>query len=375
MPSRSGGPLRVVQVSFHADSHRRDGASLLSAWPTLSRVACGAANAGVDVAVVQSAHADETIQRDGVDFHFVDDAHPRRARLVSRVAALAPDVVHVHGFHHARAVRTLTQAVRPAPVLMQDHGAAEPRGWRRAAWRWAFSAVKGVAFTTREQAAPWIESRVLRADLPVFDVLEGSSTFEPGDQSDAQHSTGVFGDPCLLWTSRLDANKDPLTMLHAVEQAIPHLPNARLWCCHGHAPMLDAVRERIASSDALRDRVVLLGTRPHDEMERFHRAADFYLQTSRREAGGFSLLEAMSCGTTPIATDIPPTQRIVGDTGSLTPVGDACAMAAALVAWAGRNRIALRRATRARFEAALTFDAVGRQLRATYESLVQSCAS
>lgn len=375
MPDRSGSPLRVAQVSFHADAQRRDGGSLLRAWPTLSAVAAGVARAGVDVTVVQTAHADEAICRDGIDYHFVNDARRTPRRVIERVALLAPEVVHVHGFHHALAVRTLVGAVRGAPVLVQDHGGAPPRGWRRIAWQWMFRSIGGVAFTAREQATPWIDSGVLPPVVRVFDVLEGSSSFSPGNQSDARRVTGLFGDPCLLWTSRLDANKDPLMMLDAVERVVPQLPDVRLWCCFGDAPLFQTVKTRIAQSEALRDRVVLLGTRPHDEMELFYRAADFYLQTSHREGSGYSLLEAMACGTPPIVTDIPPTRFIVDDAGSLTPVGDAPAMAAALVSWAGRDPSSLRLAARARFDAALTFDVIGRQLRGAYESLVQACAS
>jgi glycosyltransferase involved in cell wall biosynthesis len=368
-------PLRVVQVSFHADQQRRGAESLLEAWPTLPAVAAGVARAGVDVTVVQTAHADETIDQDGVSFHFVNDAKPRRTRVTQRIVSLAPDVVHVQGLHHGRAVRALARATRTAPVLVQDHGNVEPRGWRRTALRWAFRPIDGVAFTVRAQAEPWIESGVLRADLPVFDVLEGSTAFTPGDETEARRTTGISGDPCLVWTSRLDANKDPLMMLDAVERAASRLPGLRLWCCYGQAPLLPLVRARIASSDVLRERVVLLGARPHDEIERLFRAADFYVQTSHREAAGYSLVETMACGTPPIATDIPATRHIVGHAGALTPVGDAKAMADAIVAMAGRDRASLRAAARARFECALTFDVIGRQLRAAYESLSRSAVS
>jgi glycosyltransferase involved in cell wall biosynthesis len=375
MREHSGSSLRVVQVSFHADAEGRDGESLLRAWSTLPAVAAGVARAGVDVTIVQTAHADEAICRDGIDFHFVNDARRTPRRVIDRVAALAPDVVHVQGFHHASAVRTLVGAVRGIPVLVQDHGGVPPHGWRRLAWQWAFRSIAGVAFTAREQATPWIDSGVLRPIVRAFDVLESSSDFSPGNQSDARRVTGLFGDPCLLWTSRLDANKDPLMMLDAVERAIPQVPDARLWCCFGDAPLIETVTTRIAESKVLRDRVVLLGTRPHADMEALYRAADFYLQTSRREAAGYSLLEAMACGTPPIVTDIPATRFIVHDAGSLTPVGDAPAMAAALVSCAKRDRSSLRLGARARFDTALTFDVIGRQLRGAYESLVEACAS
>jgi glycosyltransferase involved in cell wall biosynthesis len=369
MPERAR-PLKVVQVSFHADHQRRDAESLMAAWPTLTAVAQGVARAGVNVTVVQAAHTDETVQQDGVAYHFVNDVKPRRARVAQRVASLSPDVVHVQGLHHGRAVRSLTRVLRDQPVLVQDHGNIEPHGWRRTALKWAFRSIDGVAFTVKEQAAPWIAGGVLRANLPVFDVLGGSSGFAPGDQREARKSTGVFGDPCVLWTSRLDSNKDPLMMLEAIERSAPQLKDLRLWCCFGSAPLLRVVQARIAASDVLRGRVVLLGARPHDEIERLFRAADFYIQTSHREGSGFSLLEAMSCGTPPIVTDIPPSRQIVGDAGSLTPVGDAQQMSDALVAYANRDRARLRSAVRARFERSLTFDAIGQQLRGVYETLL-----
>jgi glycosyltransferase involved in cell wall biosynthesis len=371
MPDRTR-PLKVVQVSFHADHQRRDAESLLAAWTTMTAGASGVARAGVDVTVVQAAHTDETVEQDGVTYRFVNDVKPRRARVTQCVVSLSPDVVHVQGLHHGRAVRRLTRALRGRPVLVQDHGNLEPHGWRRTALKWAFRSIDGVAFTVKDQAAPWIAAGVLRAALPVFDVLGGSSRFVPGDQREARRATGIFGDPCVLWTSRLDSNKDPLMMLEAIERSAPHLRDLRLWCCFGNAPLLRLVQARIAASEVLRGRVVLLGARPHDEIERLFRAADFYIQTSHREGSGFSLLEAMSCGTPPIVTDIPPSRQIVGDAGSLTPVGDAQRMSDALVAYAARDRTPLRSAVRARFERSLTFDAIGQQLRGVYETLLDA---
>jgi glycosyltransferase involved in cell wall biosynthesis len=374
--------LRVVHVSFYADVHGRDAETLLRAWPTLPAVAVAVSRAGVDVAVVQAARKRQTLERDGVTFHFVDDARgtparllgrvplPRRpSRLLDQVVALAPDVVHVHGLLYPLAVYQLARAVRGTPVLVQDHGTSAPRGWQRMAWLPISRSLAGVAFTARQQATPFFDARVFRGDLPVFEVVEGSSTFVPGDREAARRATGMFGEPCLLWTGRLDANKDPLSTLAAFEIAAPRLRDARLWCCFGDAPLLDNVQRRIASSPLLRERVTLLGRRPHAEMELRFRAADFFVQMSHREGSGYSLLEALACGTTPLVTDIPSMRRIVGDAGSLTPVGDAAAFAEAMLDWSGRDSATLRRAARARFERELTFDAIGRELRGVYERL------
>ncbi|HKG91060.1 MAG TPA: glycosyltransferase family 4 protein [Gemmatimonadaceae bacterium] len=380
--ARAPRALRVVQVGFHVDPQGRDAEALLGAWPTLPGVAAGAARAGVEVTVVQAAARRQTLERDGVVYHFVDDARarplrlpggvrlPRRpARLLERVASLAPDVVHVQGLHYPLAARQLARALPGVPLLVQDHASRAPAGWRRVAWRWGHAPIAGVAFTAREQAAPFFEARAIPAGLPVFEVIEGSTAFTPGDQDAARRETGLFGDPCLLWTGQLDANKDPLATLDAFELAAPRLRDARLWCCFARAPLLDAVRARIASSPVLRDRVTLLGRRPHGEMESLFRAADFFVQTSHREGSGYSIVEALACGTPPLVTDVPAARRVVGDAGSRTPVGDARALAEAMVEWAGRERACTRAAARAWFERALTFDAIGRELRAAYEAL------
>ena len=113
----------------------------------------------------------------------------------------------------------------------------------------------------------------------------------------------------------------------------------------------------------------LLGFRPHVELEQYFRAADFFVQMSHREGSGYAVIEALACGTTPLVSDIAPLRRVVGSAGSLTPVGDAAALADAMVNWAGRDASELRRAARARFDDQLTFDTIGRDLRRAYETL------
>jgi glycosyltransferase involved in cell wall biosynthesis len=338
---------------------------LIEAWPTLLGVAAGLVRAGVETTVVQASAHRQTIERDGVCLHFVNGS---RGALLERVASLKADVVHVHGFTHAVALRRLVGSVGRTPVVVQDHASSAPAGWRRHLWRWAISPVAGVTFAAREQAEPFFAARAFPRTTRVFEVMEGSSRFAPGDRAAAQRLTGLFGDPCLLWAAHLTPGKDPLTALDAFARAAKQLPDARLWFCYGAAPLLAEVQRRIAASPVLRRRVTLLGRRPHAEMEQLFRAADFFVQASHREGCSYSIIEALSCGTTPLVSDIPSSRRTVGDAGSLTPVGDAPALADAIVAWSARDRRALRHAARARFERALSFDVIGRELRAVYET-------
>jgi glycosyltransferase involved in cell wall biosynthesis len=374
--------FRVVQVSFHADEHERDAESLLRAWPTLLGVAAGVARAGVGVTVVQAASRDQTLSRDGVAFNFVHDPSivpgapsrrftlPRRPRrVIDAVVAARPDVVHVQGLGHAIATRQLMAAIPGVPVLVQDHASSAPRLPRAIAWRWAYRELAGAAFAAREQGEAFVTTGVLPARMPRFEVIEGSTDFTPGDTVSARAASRLTGDPCLLWTGHLDENKDPLTLLAAFRMAVARLPAARLWCCFGKAPLLAPVQRLIAGTPELAPRVTLLGAQPHDRLEELFRSADFFVQMSHREGCSYSTIEALACGATPLVTDLPSSRRIVGDAGSLTPVGDAIAMAEAIVVWAGRDRARLRRAARSRFDDALSYDVIGRDLRAAYEAI------
>jgi glycosyltransferase involved in cell wall biosynthesis len=383
MNARGGDGPRVVQVITRSDPQEREPEAQLRAWPTFTGVAAAAARAGVSVTVMLPSARDHTIDRDGVRYLFVREpsgtaprtssarlsAHRAPTRLLRQLASIDTDVVHLHGFVHPVAAHRLRATLPRVPLLVQDHASTAPTGARRLLWRWAFGRANGVAFAAREQAAPFVERGVLPPSVSVFEVVEGSTHFVPGDREEARRATGLCGDPCILWTGRLDANKDPLTALDAFERVAAELPGARLWCRYGDAPMLVEVQRRIAASPALRQRVTLLGRCPPGEMERHYRAADLFVQPSHREGCSYSTIEALACGVTPVVSDIPSMRRIVGEAGALVPVADAPALAAAIVEQARRDPAARRAAARARFESALSYDQIGRDLRRVYDAL------
>ena len=376
--------LQVVHVNFQEDVLRHAPEALLEAWPTMTEVATAVAQQGVHVAVVHASHTEEEFVRQGVQYRFVAErpiaAGPqalwlrvRRSmpKLSAAVASFAPHVIHVNGLVFPIETRYLALGVSHVPILVQDHASRPPPRWRAPVYRFCFKSLAGVAFTARAQAEPFLERGMLSPHIPVFEVLESSSRFSPGDREAARRVTGLRGDPCLLWVGRLDENKDPIAVLDALHLALPHLPDPHLWCCYTDAPLLDAVRARLARDSRLADRVHLLGRVPHERVQDLYRAADFFVLGSFREGSGYAVIEALACGTPPLITDIPSFRRITGEgaVGALSPPGDAAAMARALVAWSGRRRDALRQAARRHFEQELSFEVLGRQLRGVYETL------
>lgn len=368
--------LHVVQVNCALDEAGRSPEALLEAWPTLPAVAAATARGGARVTVIQASGSEAEIHRDGVTYRFVRvprlgtsaKAGLRPGRLVAAVRREQPDVIHFNGLNfpsHCRAVCTLG-----IPVLVQDHGSSA--GSRIAALRgWGLRNVAAAAFTSREQAEPFIRSGQLPAHIPIFAIPESSSAFTRGPQAEARRTTGIHGSPALLWVGHLAPSKDPLTVLRAVQQAIDHLPGLHFWCAYGSAGLLPEIRALLQSDRRLAERVHLLGKVRHDTVEQLCRACDFLVLGSRREGSGYALIEALACGLPPIATDIPSFRALTGDgeAGMLVPAGDVESFGKAIAELAAQTSEEMRCRTRAHFEKNLSFDVVGRLLVEAYTSL------
>jgi glycosyltransferase involved in cell wall biosynthesis len=366
----------VAQIGFFTDPQARRPAELLTAWPTVVDVAEAACRCGVRVSVVQASAYGERLSRNGVSYYFlpfgvgsVDGGH---AALGELLRELAPDVLHVHGLDFARDVLALAQLAPRIPIVLQDHASQPPRIWRRASWRRGVADAAGISFCAAAQARPFDSAGLLAPRTRVYEIPESSSRFTPGDRAAARRATGIVGDPAVLWVGHLDANKDPLTVLKGVSATTAVLPGLRLWCCFGVAPLQRAVEQRIIGDVRLRERVHLLGRVPHERIEQLMRAADLFVLGSHHEGSGYSLIEALACGLTPIVTDIPSFRSLTGGgaVGMLWPCGDTRALSEALLALAPRVDSGLRDAVRAHFERELSFDALGAKLAAMYQDVI-----
>src|ERR1700741_4554927 len=206
---REGVSVRVAQVSAARDPRLRTGEEILAAWPALGMTARASAQAGFETVVVQAAWRDEELERDGGRYRFVREggraAARFRPRLPEVVRGLKPRVVHFQGLAFPQVRRYCGNG---AAVLVHDHSDKVRTGGGRPLQRWALREIDGVLFTVALQARPFFEAGVLRPGLPVFEVLEATSGFTPGDVDDARARTGIGGDPCLLWLGHLDENKD-----------------------------------------------------------------------------------------------------------------------------------------------------------------------
>lgn len=361
--------LHAVQFNFATPPPSQGRADL--PWYPVAYVAEAVAQAGNRVTVVQAFREDFALEQRGVRYHFLS---PFGRAFESLVAGLDADVFHIHGLEFSREMQALRKLAPAVPFFVQDHANRPPRPWHRPRWRQGLKLAGAFSFCARSQAHRFEERRLLPGDAGIFEISESSSDFTPGDRDAARATTGLTGDPCLLWVGHLDANKDPLTVLDGVSLAVKQLPDLRLYCAYLGAPLLAEVQQRIARDPALAGRVHLLGRIAHADMERYLRAADLFVLGSHREGSGCALMEAMACGLAPVITDIPSFRALTGggEFCRLWKAGDAQSLRDALVSIRLQPAAALRAATRARFDTTVSFEAIGQQFTKAYRHALKA---
>ena len=376
--------MNVVQVNYAYADHLADPAALLDSYETLTGWSEALVAAGASVSVVQAFRCDARLSRNGIDYVFCADRAPadrgpgNRWRwphaLRAQIVEARPDVVHVNSLGFAGEVWLLRRAL-PATtaIVVQDHASGLPRSSRlsRLVRRRLMRAADAFLFTALEQADSWRSGQFISDHQAVYQVLESSTTLRPMDRATARSIARVEGRPAVLWVGRLNAIKDPLTVLQGFERALQSLPDAVLTMVYGADDLLAAVRRRVSESPALRRSVRLVGRVLRSQLAAFYSAADLFVLGSAHEGSGYALLEACACGVSPVVTNIAAFRAITADgsIGGLWLQGDATDFARALVDLAHRDLAEERRRVIDRFESHLSWPVIGRHAVAAYEDV------
>ena len=371
--------MHIACVSYFYEPRLKSPEELLETYQTLPGWAEGLAAAGARVSVVQRFGYDIELMYRDVHYYFVADPTRRmgsaldRARRVNQaVARLNAEVIHVNGLTFARQAWWLKRQRPRTPILLQDHANFPPRGGLSAAMlRFALRRLDAVSFTAPEQALPWQEDGCLQPDTPVFSLMEGSSRFRLQSRARARTLTELHGDPLCLWVGRLNANKDPLTVLEGFACAAPYLPDPRLLLVYGESDLLPEVQHWLAENPHIADRILLIGKRPHEELEALYNSADLFLLGSHHEGSGYAALEALACGVSPVLTDIPSFRMLLsrGEVGTLWSVGSSDSLACALISAHNKRRQETPEQVRAYFDAHWSFEAIGREALEVYRQM------
>jgi len=359
----------VLQVNFAVDSALTDPDELLDRYSTLTGWSEALLEAGAARVVVQQRFPAHTIiTRKGVEYRF-----GRGSQLTASDLG-GIDIAHVNGLEFPGRTHRLRATLRSfTPIVVQDHASGPPprNAARRALRQWGFGVVDAFLFTAAQLADPWRAADVIRPQQRVYEVLEASTAMRPMPRHAAREASGIEGSPALLWVGRLNANKDPLTVLAGFERIVARCREASLTMVFGSDELLPEVRAKLSTSPALHRRVRLVGYVPPEKLPAYYSAADIFVLGSHHEGSGYALIEACACGAIPVVTSIPAFRAITGDgaRGALWPPGDDVGLAHALLETAKRDLVSRRAEVARHFTRELSWAAVGRRALDVYDEV------
>ncbi|MGZ8524673.1 MAG: glycosyltransferase family 4 protein [Chitinophagaceae bacterium] len=221
-----------------------------------------------------------------------------------------PDVVLVHGFIFPFQVMQLRWMLgKKVKIIVQNHAEKPSPGIRSFIQRVADRYIDAYLFTSAEMGKEWVEKGIISSTQKIAEVMEVSSAFKAIDRKEKEKT---FATPVFLWVGRLNANKDPLTVIKAFINFLSFQPSAKLFLIYHTEELLQAVKDLINSDDKAKEAILLVGQMRNQDLEVWYNDADFFISGSHYESGGVAVCEAMACGCIPIVTDIDSFRYMTG---------------------------------------------------------------
>ncbi len=236
-----------------------------------------------------------------------------------RYKTVAPDLVHIHGYHSLFSPETLALIRRcdaSVPVVFSYHmDVFRERVLARHLWRLYGAVGKRIGSSvTHIAAVSRFEADVLRSELHVSPAHV--SVIPHGvDTIDVTQPRRPHVGPRLLYVGHLIQRKNVLALVESLD-ALVHTdgPSAATLTIIGRGPQEAAIRRLVHERD-LTHHVVIKPFVPHDELQRALRDADIFITLSHSEAYGIAVAEALAAGTPCIVANAAALSEFVEEPG------------------------------------------------------------
>lgn len=246
-------------------------------------------------------------------------------RLFLHVKKNNPKFVLIHGFVFPFQLLVLKLFLKKETKIIVQHHAEKPFKNKLKLYfqKKAYSNLDAYLFTTKDLAQSYIDNSVINNPSKIYELMESSTCFLKQDKNIARNILNIKHEMVFLWVGRLNANKDPFTVLNAFLKYIKQKPQAHLYFIYGSDELEGDVKNFILKNE-LQSHITLLGKVNHSELQNWYNAANYFISASHYEGSGYALCEAMACGCVPIVTNIPSFKKMLnyGGCGYLYNVGD-----------------------------------------------------
>lgn len=282
-------------------------------------------------------------------------------RIHGLIKRLKPDVVFVNGFIFPLQIIQLRLALGKAVKIIVLHRAEKPfTGIKKYLQKLADKCVNAYLFSSADFKEQWKKNI---DTAKIHEVIQSSSVFYPVDKGLAKKTLGIKSGPVFLWVGRLNANKDPLTVLKAFIKFLRVQSSARLYMIYGTKDLLPEIKELIEINQVSQS-IILIGSIQHDQLLHWYNSADFIISGSHYEGGGAAITEAMSCGCIPVITNISSFRMLTanGEHGFLYEAGNEKDLLATLFQTVKINIEEKRTNVLQHFTDELSFEAIGRKI-------------
>jgi glycosyltransferase involved in cell wall biosynthesis len=325
-----------------------------------------------EVESIEQINYSGQLKKKGVNYHFLNFKKYQLyfpLALHSYIKKLEPDVVFVNGFVFPLQIIQLKKTLRENAMIIVLHRAEKPfAGFRRLLQKIADNSVNGYLFASNEFGEEWIKKGIIKDKKKIHEVMQSSSSFQPGNKDEAKRSLGIAGDPVFLWVGRLDRNKDPITVVKGFKKYLSIRPAAKLYMIYQSEQLLAEVKEITAGTQ---DAIQLIGKTDHGQLQAWYNAADFFISGSHYEGSGIAACEAMSCGCIPVLTNIISFRRMTGPgkCGLLYEPGNADQLSSALLKTSELDLEFEKQKTLNQFRDELSFPAIAKKITRVIQSI------
>ncbi len=257
-----------------------------------------------------------------------------RAAITRHLESFAPEAVLGYWAHPDGevAVRAARKAGVPAIVMVGGSDllihARNPA--RRRCIRKVLLEADAVVAVSQHLKETLLEFAIPEEKIAVVARGVDLDVFTPGDRAEARRRLGIAaGSRVLLWIGRIVEVKGLDVLVDACARLRDRGVEFQAYLV-GDGPLRSTL-EAASRSRGLADRISFVGSRPHDQLPDWYRAADLTVLPSRSEGIPNVLRESLACGTPFVASQVGGIPELAANSANrLVPPGDAGMLANAL---------------------------------------------